>query len=59
MERFVIRHKITGKFLKGTGKYSEWVPALSEADLYRKKLTSFWWKDDHMELVPVNVTLEG
>lgn len=58
MARFVIRHKVTGKFLKGTGKYSEWVSAPSEADLYRKKPTSFWWKDV-MELVPVSVSLEG
>jgi hypothetical protein len=57
MKRFVIRNKTTGKFLKGTGKHSEWVD-FDNADLFQKKLTGLWWKENEMELVPVAISVE-
>ena len=54
MKRFVIRSKITGKFLKNSGKSGVWV-AFAEADLYHKKLTKMWWKEAVMELVQVQI----
>ena len=57
MNRYVIRNTQTGKFLKGTGKHKEWVDSLDQADLYRKKLTGFWWNDEIMELVSVNIVI--
>ena len=54
MKRFVIRSKITGKFLKGSGKSGVWVE-FAEADLYHKKLTKMWWKEAVMELVQVQI----
>ena len=59
MARYVIHNKETGKFLKGTGKHKEWVESLAEADIYRKKLTSYTWDDSIMELVSVNIVIEG
>lgn len=55
MKRFVIRNTETGEFLKGSGKHSSWT-TLDKADLYKKKLSDFWW-DLNMELVEVNITL--
>jgi hypothetical protein len=57
MKRFVIRNKTTGEFLKGTGKNGEWVKDFANADLFQKKLTDFWWRENEMELVPVTVSL--
>lgn len=57
MKRFVIRNKTTGKFLKGNGKYSEWVD-FNSADLFQKKLTGLWWNEKEMELVPVSIQIE-
>ena len=53
MKRFVIKNTETGEFLKGTGKYSEWT-TFDDADLYKRKLTPFWWKAS-MELVEVTI----
>ena len=55
IKRFVIRNKITGKFLKGSGKSGVWVE-FAEADLYHKKLTKMWWKEAVMELVQVQIS---
>jgi hypothetical protein len=53
MKRFVIKNTETGEFLKGTGKYSEWT-TFDDADLYKRKLTPFWW-EANMELVEVTI----
>jgi hypothetical protein len=53
MKRFVIRNTETGELLKGTGKHAEWT-TINNADLYKKKLTNFWW-ESNMELVEVSI----
>ena len=57
MTRYVIHNKQSGQFLKGSGKHKEWVDSLDQADLYKQKLTSLWWNEDMMELVPVNIVI--
>ena len=60
MKRYVIRNKITGKYLKGMGKSAVWATfGLADADLYQKKLTGLWWKEAEMELVQVTVCLKN
>ena len=53
MKRFIIRNTETGEFLKGSGKYARWT-TFNNADLYKKKLTDFWW-NSNMELVEVSI----
>ena len=55
MKRYIIRNTETGEFLSGTGRHTKWT-SFDKADLYKGKLTDFWW-EECMELVEVSITI--